>query len=187
MDRYIDLRVRSDPEFSAPQLMNALFAKLHRGLHDLRRNDIGVSFPDVEGGARGLGTRLRLHGSAEALERLMALSWLGGMRDHLHIGESLPVPSQTKHRCISRVQVDSNPERLRRRLMKRHGIDEKTARARVPDDAAKQCELPFLHLRSNGSGHHFRLFVQHGPLLDAPRVGAFNAYGLSSSATVPWF
>lgn len=187
MDCYIDLRVLPDPEFSVPQLMNALFAKLHRGLHDLRRNDVGVSFPDVERSKHGLGPRLRLHGSAEALDRLMALGWLTGMRDHLDIGLATPVPPQAKHRCISRVQVDSSPERLRRRLMKRHGLDEKAALARIPDNAAKRSVLPFLYLRSNGSGHHFRLFIHHGPLQDAPRPGSFNAYGLSSTATVPWF
>lgn len=187
MDRHIDLRVLRDPEFSVPLLMNALFAKLHRGLNDLRCADVGVSFPDVDKGGQGLGPRLRLHGSAEALERLMALNWLAGIRDHLQIGPVAAAPSQTKHRCVSRVQVDSSPERLRRRLVKRHDVDEETAQERIPDRAVKQSDLPFLQLRSNGSGHRFRLFIRHGPLFDTARPGSFSAYGLSSTATIPWF
>jgi len=187
IDHYLELKLLPDPEFPAPQLMNALFAKLHRGLHDLRRNDVGVSFPDVEQARHGLRAPPRLHGSAEALARLMALNWLTGMRDHLDIGEVAPVPPQAKHRCVSRVQVDSNPERLRRRLMKRHGLDAEAAQARIPDNAAQRCALPFVSLRSNGSGEHFRLFIRHGPLLDTAQPGPFGAYGLSTTTTVRWF
>lgn len=187
MDHYLDLKLLPDPEFPATQLMSALLAKLHRGLHDLRRTDVGISFPDVESASHSLGASLRLHGSAEALDRLMALNWLTGMRDHLTLGELAPIPAQVRWRCVSRVQVDSNPERARRRLIKRHGISEAQARQRIPDNAGKRCDLPYATLRSNGSGHSFRLFIRHGPLLDTPISGTFGAYGLSAQSSVPWF
>lgn len=187
MDHYLELRLRPDPEFPATQLMSALLAKLHRGLGQAGRNDIGISFPDVESVSHGLGTRLRLHGSAEALDRLLSHDWLSGMRDHVAVGELSPVPARVAWRCVSRVQVDSNPERARRRLIRRHGISEEEARTRIPDAAAKRCDLPFVRLRSNSNGHHFLLFIRHGPLLDAPRPGPFGAYGLSASSTIPWF
>lgn len=44
MDHYLDLKLLPDPEFPEPQLMSALLSKFHRALHDLRRNDIGISF-----------------------------------------------------------------------------------------------------------------------------------------------
>ncbi|MFT3760536.1 type I-F CRISPR-associated endoribonuclease Cas6/Csy4 [Thauera sp.] len=187
MDHYLDLTLLPDPEFPAPQLMSALFAKLHRGLHDLRRNDVGISFPDVEKTRSGLGARLRLHGTAEALKQLMALNWLTGMRDHLKVGATTPIPPQARHRCVSRVQVNSNPERLRRRLIKRHNLDAVAAQAQIPDNAVRHSPLPFINLRSNSSGEHFRLFIRHGPLQDAAQPGTFSAYGLSATATVPWF
>jgi CRISPR-associated endonuclease Csy4 len=187
MDHYLDLTLLPDAEFPAAQLMSALFAKLHRGLHDARRADIGVSFPDVDKGGHGLGPRLRLHGSAEALDRLLALNWLTGMRDHAQLGELAPVPADTQYRCVSRVQVDSNPDRARRRLIKRHGISEEEALRRIPESAAKRCNLPFVTLRSNGNGALFRLFVRHGPLLDAPTPGEFGSYGLSATSSIPWF
>lgn len=187
MDHYIDLKLLPDPEFAATQLMSALFAKLHRGLHDLGRNDVGVSFPAMPSGLPGLGDCLRLHGPAEALDRLLALNWLTGMRDHVRIGMIDTVPTSARHRIVSRVQVDSNPERMRRRLIKRHGLSEDEARARIPDNAAKRCALPFVVLRSNSSGQPFHLFIRHGPFLDTPQPGTFNHYGLSNTATVPWF
>ncbi len=187
MDRYIDLKLRPDPEFPQTLLMNALLAKLHRALHDLRRSDIGISFPEVGQNARNLGAHLRVHGNAQALSGLLALDWLVGMRDHVEATDALVVPEGVKHRAVSRVQVDSSPERARRRLIKRHGISEEESRERIPDSAGKRCDLPFATLRSKGNGEVFRLFVRQGPLLDQAQQGAFSGYGLSGTATVPWF
>ena len=78
MDHYIDITVLPDPEFPATTLMNALFAKLHRGLVDHGARDIGISFPDVVQSKRALGPRLRLHGSNSSLDRLMTISWMHG-------------------------------------------------------------------------------------------------------------
>lgn len=187
MDRYLDLTLRPDPEFPLTLLMNALLAKLHRALHDLRRDDIGISFPGIAHNPRNLGAHLRVHGNEQALSSLLALNWLTGMRDHVELSEMLTVPAGTMHRSVSRVQVDSNPERARRRLIKRHGISETEARQRIPDSAGKRTDLPFAQLRSHGSGETFRLFIRHGPLLEAAQAGAFSGYGLSSTSTVPWF
>lgn len=187
MDHYLDLTLLPDPEFPATQLMSALLAKLHRGLHDARRSDIGISFPGVETAGGNLGSRLRLHGSVQALDSLLAQNWLSGMRDHVRLSELAPIPAQVQWRCVSRVQVDSNPERARRRLIKRHGISEEEARGRIPDSASKRCDLPYATLRSNGNGHSFRLFIRHGPLLDHPTIGPFGSYGLSPQSTIPWF
>ncbi|MEX5351041.1 type I-F CRISPR-associated endoribonuclease Cas6/Csy4 [Pseudomonas juntendi] len=187
MDHYLELKLLADPEFPQPMLMNALLAKLHRALHDLRRDDIGVSFPEVSQQPRSLGGCLRLHSSREALVNLQALNWLSGMYDHLRILGPEPVPSTARYRQVSRVQVDSNPERLRRRLIKRHGISEEEARQRIPDSRGERCDLPFAQLRSQSSGQVFRLFIRHGPLLDEAQAGSFGGYGLSAHATVPWF
>ena len=109
------------------------------------------------------------------------------MRDHVNVGALAHVPAGATHRTLRRVQAKSNPERLRRRLMKRHGLDETQARERIPDNAAKTLNLPFLQLRSCSTGQTFRLFLSLGPEQPAPASGEFNAYGLSQNATGPWF
>lgn len=187
MDHYLDLRLLPDPEFPEHQLRDALFAKLHRALVQLQSDDLGISYPDADERAHRLGGRLRLHGSASALERLMAQPWLAGMRDHLHLGAIAPVPAGARHRQVQRVQAKSSPERLRRRQMRRHGLSAEEARARIPDSAAEQLKLPFLELASRSTGQRYRLFLRHGPLQATPIAGPFNAYGLSPTATVPWF
>ncbi|MDF0730247.1 type I-F CRISPR-associated endoribonuclease Cas6/Csy4 [Pseudomonas entomophila] len=187
MDRYLELTLLPDPEFPQPMLMNALLVKLHRALHDVRRDDIGISFPDFRQTPRTLGARLRIHGSQGALLALQARNWLSGMRDHVQLVGPEVVPTCARYRCVSRVQVDSSPERLRRRLIKRHGISEEEARLRIAGNVGKQCELPFAQVRSHTTGQVYRLFIRHGPLMDEARAGTFGGYGLSNAATVPWF
>lgn len=187
MDHYVDIEVRPDPEFAAPQLMSALYAKLHRALVTQGSNRIGVSLPDVDEQGPYLGTRLRLHGELAALSAMLASDWLTGMRDHVELTPPARAPDRVQHRVVRRVQVKSSPERLRRRLMRRHDLDEHEALKRIPDETARFARLPFVQLRSASTGQNFRLFIDHGPLLTSAAPGDFNAYGLSRGATIPWF
>ena len=185
MDSYLDLSLRPDPEFPHSQLMNALYAKLHRALVSMQVNTISVCFPAFTG--LKLGGVLRLIGPSAALTSLMVTPWLQGMRDHLQIGAVTALPAQVKHRKWQRIQCKSSPERLRRRQMKRHGLSEAQARERIPDTAAETLKAPFLHIASASTGQRFHLFLKVGPIQAQPETGAFNAYGLSQTATVPWF
>lgn len=187
MDYFLEIGLRPDPEFVPSQLMNALFSKLHRALVQTGNNRIGVSFPDARSDRPYLGDKLRLHGSAEQLDSLMGSDWLTGMRDHVCVGGIEAVPANVKFRVVRRVQAQSNPERLRRRYMKRHEVSEAELVGRFPDESGERLALPFVSLRSVSTGQNFRLFIEHGPLLDEARAGEFGCYGLSSTATVPWF
>ncbi|THF59400.1 type I-F CRISPR-associated endoribonuclease Cas6/Csy4 [Pseudothauera rhizosphaerae] len=187
MDYYIDIKLLPDPEFPAPTLMSALFAKLHRGLVDYGGRDIGVSFPEVDQDRRTLGRRLRLHGTAESLERLMRIAWLQGMRDHIAVTTLAPVPEEVAHRIVRRVQAKSNPERIRRRLMARKHMGADEARATIPDCAAQRLDLPYVEIASRTTGQRFKLFIEHQALRQTAVRGPFGTYGLSAIATVPWF
>ncbi len=187
MDSYIELQLLPDPEFPANMLMNALFAKVHRGLVSGGQGRVGISFPDVEQKSIGLGGRLRLHGMVADLEYLMSENWLKGMRDHLSCGQITLVPATSNHRVVRRVQAKSSPERERRRLVARKGISADVAMQVIPDSAAEMLSLPYLLLASQSTQQQFRLFVEHLPVQTEPVQGAFSAYGLSSVATVPWF
>lgn len=187
MDHYIEITLLTDPEFPATTLMNALFAKLHRGLVDYGKRDIGISFPDVDRSECGLGSRLRLHGSLSSLDGLMGVPWVQGMRDHMEVGKTVPVPAQCLHRVIRRIQAKSSPERMRRRLVARAAISEDEARLRIPDSAAQRLRLPYVEITSRSTQQRFRLFIEHLPPRSTATSGTFGVYGLSSSATVPWF
>ncbi len=191
MDHYLEILLHPDPEFTANILMSALFSKLHRGLVNHGSQRIGLSFPDIRPdstqGSRTLGQRVRLHGSRGNLHGLMQSGWLQGMRDHCELTGIMAVPDGAKQRVVCRVQAKSSPERLRRRLMMRKQIDEVAACESIPDSAAERLNLPFVTLSSATTSQRFKLFVEHRPIQDVAVPGIFSAYGLSNTATVPWF
>ncbi len=187
MDRFVDIQLRPDPEIAAHYLLGALYAKLHRALVARNSTGVAVSFPGYQNRPLTLGTCLRLLGSGSALDELTQSDWLSGMRDHVTIGAVAAVPTTATNRTLRRVQAKSNPERLRRRLIKRHGLDEAQARKRIPDSVTEMLQLPFVQLRSSSTGQMFRLFLNLGEMHAAPIPGEFNAYGLSQQATTPWF
>ncbi|MBW4056557.1 MAG: type I-F CRISPR-associated endoribonuclease Cas6/Csy4 [Proteobacteria bacterium] len=184
MGHYIDIKILPDTEFSPSLLMNALFAKFHRALVEAGHGEVGVSFPQAQ---KTLGDTARLHGSQGALERLMAIGWLKGLTDYTHVTAITVVPGNCKHRVVKRVQAKSSVERMYRRSVKKGWLTAEEAEARMNAGKEQQLKLPFVQLKSNSSGQAFRLFIQHGKLLDASVKGNFSAYGLSDTATIPWF
>ncbi len=187
MGHYLDIRLRPGPELDAAHLMTALYTRLHRALVQLQSDSIGVSFPEYDGRRPTLGTRLRLFGPQAALEQMTALPWLSGIRDHVTVTDILPIPAHARYRTLRRVQVKSSPERLRRRLMKRHQLTEAQAAERIPDAKARQSDQPFVVLTSASTGQRFRLFLELGAEEAQSSPGSLNTYGLSATATVPWF
>ena len=189
MDHYLELRLLPDPEFKTTVLMNALFAKLHRALFDLNSTRIGISFPGVQADPKhlSLGDRLRLHGTVDDLRALMALNWLAGMSDHTDLHGPAPVPATASYRVVRRVQAKSSPERLRRRLARRKALSAEATRLAIPDDKAERLRLPYVTITSRSTGQTFRLFIEHRPPGSEVAHGSFSDYGLSPTATVPWF
>lgn len=187
MTHALDLIVMQDAEFTKSQLLSALYAKLHRTLAIREASDVAVGFPGYRRSPPGLGNRLRLIGSELAVNSLADVTWLGGMRSFVQVSAVQEVPPNAAHHRLRRVQAKSNPERLRRRQMLRHGITLEEALRRIPDACAERLQLPFVQLSSSSTGHPFRLFLELGPALARPVSGSFNAYGLSSVATIPIF
>lgn len=184
---YLDIHLLPDPELPPHVLLAALFTKLHKALTELNMDEIGASFPDYEKTPARLGNCLRLIGPIAALTRLIEGPWLGALRDHVRTTAIDTVPDGVEHRKLCRIQAKSSPARLRRRQMKRHGLSESQALKQVPDDAVEYLSLPFLQLFSASTGQPFRLFLELGAPQEAVSRGAFNAYGLSSTRTIPCF
>ena len=187
MNRYLEITLLPDPDFSSGILMNALFSRLHLVLATQRAVNIGISFPDWKQNGLTLGARMRLHGKGGDLEKIMQGGWTAGLQDHAIIGAIMAVPAHAGHRVVRRVQAKSNPERERRRLMRRKNISAEAAREIIPDSTAQRLKLPCLILTSRSTGQQFRLFIEHLPLQEQAVEGTFGAYGLSPTATVPWF
>ncbi|MBA6412060.1 type I-F CRISPR-associated endoribonuclease Cas6/Csy4 [Parahaliea sp. F7430] len=187
MDYYLDIKLLPDPDFIPSMLMNALFSKLHRVLVERRELNVAVSFPEYSLNPLGLGNCLRLYGKQGDLDSLQDTGWLTGMRDHVVYRDVQPVPSNTEYVEVRRVQARSNVERLVRRSAKRKGISEEQAREAYQNAQPKMLRLPFISLNSQSSGRRFSLFIEQGRPQKESKAGEFNRYGISQTATVPWF
>lgn len=160
MDHYLEIRVLPDAELDTDVLMATLFTKLHRALGKRGKGDIGVSFPRFD---MTLGSCLRLHGTLQALQELEAGGWRKGFTDYCQCSPVQLIPAIQGWRTVSRVQDRHTP------------LNERP----VP--------LPYVDITSLSSQQQFRLFICHGEVAPVPAHGTFNYYGLSTTATIPWF
>ncbi|MEE9338695.1 MAG: type I-F CRISPR-associated endoribonuclease Cas6/Csy4, partial [Methylococcaceae bacterium] len=115
MKYFIKIQIKPDAEMRENLLLNKVYTKLHKALHTLQSTDIGISFPNYK---VKLGDVIRLHGSDSSLSKLQATNWLGGLSGYCDVSEVLSIPSDVKHRAISRVQSNMTASKLRR-LIKR--------------------------------------------------------------------
>ncbi len=184
MDYYIEIRLLPNPQVPDTILMSILFAKLHHALAQAGHGEVGISFPQAK---RTLGDRVRLHGSQQALIRIVKLDWLKDLREYISESAIKEVPSDCMHRVVKRLQAKGSPDRLYRRSVKKNKISLEEAEKRVLNYKKIDLDAPFVQLKSHSSRQPFRLFIQQGEILQEPQQGAFSSYGLSSGATIPWF
>jgi len=184
MNHYIDIIIKPDAEMRENLLLNKVYSKLHKALVDLKSTDIGVSFPRYE---IILGEVIRLHGSEIKLSELQDTGWLGGLKGYCNVSDIRLVPSSEAHyRTVSRIQSNMTEAKLRR-LIKRgsiSGSELKTYKAKM---FTKGLDNPYLELESSSNGHKHRRYIQFGELIGEPVEGFFDQFGLSKTATIPWF
>lgn len=185
MNHYIDINLFPDAEIPGPVLMNTVFSKFHKALHDLNATTIGVSFPKAR---VTLCNLLRLHGNEVDLSSLMKKDWLGGISGYCKVSEVTQVPEFVKHRTVSRKQLTKSSAKLRRQERRSNLTEVQLADYQVKMiNQRENMTLPYLDLTSASNGHKHRRYIEFGPLRDTPVLGEFDQFGLSKTATVPWF
>jgi len=208
MDYYLDLKIRPDEEVPLYFIRNKVFTKLHKALHDLKQTAIGVSFPECKpecekmqkkggmGNIIKLGKVIRLHGAKTDLQSLQDANWLGGLSGYCEVSEILPVPETVEsYRTVSRIQPTMTEAKLKKRIeyQKANGDLKSDAeiKAYIKQYRAKMfassLDNPYLELQSSSTGEIYRIFIDFGELQGQPVLGEFNRFGLSKTATIPWF
>lgn len=183
MDSYIEIVLKPDAEMPLNWLLNAIYTKLHKTLVDVRSTDLGVSFPKTK---VTLGDTLRLHGKATALDRLSSSDWLGGMVGYCKISPIQPVPDTAQHRTVSRKQPAMTQSKLNR-LIKRGSINQEQVKEYRKKMFTQGLNDPYVELKSISNGHSHRRYIVLGVLRDKPLLGKFDQFGLSKTASIPWF
>lgn len=184
MNYFVNIRILPSPEFRDSMLMNEIFFNLHKVLVSQGEGEIGISFPNFK---KTLGDILRLHGTQASLQRLMSTDWMDRLMNYIKVSGIAKIPENVCYRVVKRIQTKSSAQRLIRRSVRKGWLTEEEAALKIKEKTDKKLTLPFLQLKSLSTEQTFRLFVEHGPITTEPMIGAFNAYGLSTNATIPWF
>lgn len=207
MKYYQDITLLPEPDIELNFLWCKVFTQMHIALVECKngngQSDIGFSWPNYHFGKAGvgLGNKLRVFAQTEAqLEKLNVASWLSRLSDYAHISSVKAVPEQVEYVSFARKSVKGEKRIAKDMLAKAELWSEKSG------DSVEKClqaleatkptsvnRLPYIVLESQQTKAHaqkkaqpFKLFIEK---INKPEavVGAYSCYGLSKTATVPWF
>lgn len=183
MNYFIDITIKPDAEMRENVLLNTVYSKLHKALFTLSSTDIGVSFPKY---SVLLGRVIRIHASQERLSELQKMAWLGGLVGYCDETEPCSIPDNCQYRTVSRKQTTMSLAKLRR-LMNRGSITPEKAKEYKAKMFTQGLDNPYLELESASNGNKHRRYIEFGDLSGNSVVGSFDNFGLSRTATIPWF
>ena len=193
MDYYFDIRMVPDDDIPIYFIRNKVYTKFHKALCDLKATDIGISFPKYR---VKLGEVIRIHASSDRLKELQMMNWLGGLSGYCDVSDILPVPKTVEgYRTVSRVQPTMTLAKLEKRVKYQKANGDLITKEEVESYKkqykakmfAQGLDNPYLELQSNSNGHKHRRFIQFGELLESCTEGEFDQFGLSKTASIPWF
>ncbi len=197
MNYYQDITLLPDAEISLGFIWQKVYQQVHIGLADNKtaenQSAIAIAFPEYGSNGFPLGNKLRLLAETQAqLEQLTIEKWLERLNDYCHTKSIKPVPSNIeKYVCYKRKQFKSNlpKEAKRRAKYKNETFDQALAHFQ---HYQTECKLPYINMTSlsmkeaQDVSRNFKLFIEREELNER-RAGVFDCYGLSKTATVPWF
>jgi CRISPR-associated endonuclease Csy4 len=183
MTHYIDIQLLPNKEIRENVLLNQIYTSFHKRLYDLQSDNIALSFPEYK---LKLGRLFRIHGEKEALEKLNEKEWLGLFAKFCKVSSLTIVPSEVKYRTISRIQQNMTESKLRR-LIKRGNISEEDIKKYRVKMISGGLDNPYVELVSMSNGQLHRRFIEFSELQNKEVNGKFDLFGLSKSATIPWF
>jgi CRISPR-associated endonuclease Csy4 len=184
MDFYLEISIKKETSDSN-RVLSELVSALHKTLFDIQASDVGISFPECD--QHTLGKKLRLHGTQSRLLQFQRGDWIGDyVSVDVEIKDVMPVPVDTLHRCFFRKQPTKSKAKLRRAL-KRGYFNPDHAQHYRQKMMNQGFNSGFLMLKSSSNGQIHRRYVVMGELEKVAVSGEFDAFGLSRTATVPWF
>ena len=203
MKFYLDITLLPDAEVNIGFIWQKVYQQIHIALVENKtasgNSAIAVSFPEYGSKNFPLGSKLRLLAQTQdQLNKLNAPKWLSRLTDYCHVTSIKETPQAvSEFVCFSRFRIKSNflKKAQRRAIHLNKPLDEVITYMQAEDKARGICyetKLPFINMQSaekegaDGVRHNFKLFVEQ-KLLSEIVIDDFDCYGLSKTATVPWF
>jgi len=200
MKYYLDITLLPDTEANLGFLWQKVFQQVHIALVDNKvgdnESDVALSVVGYRDQTFPLGNKLRLLAASEdILQKLDIHRWLNRLNDYCHISSIKTVPTDIKkYARFNRKNVKSIEKKAQRRAAHLAKPYEEVLAYLIEEDKSKACKLPFINVESQeskkqsgqGVSCQFLLFIEQ-TLFDEAVNGKFDCYGLSKTATVPWF
>lgn len=183
MEYFIEINLQRNKELRPNILLNNVYTNLHQRLYDMNCKTVGVSFPNFR---VILGNKLRIHGNLNDLNEIQSVDWLGNIKQYCVVSGIEPIPENVQYRTMSRIQSTMSQSKLRR-LIKRGTILEEDVKKYKVQMLQKGLGNPYVELVSASNGKLHRRYFQFGELQHKNVSGEFDFFGLSKTATVPWF
>ncbi|MEE9338256.1 MAG: type I-F CRISPR-associated endoribonuclease Cas6/Csy4 [Methylococcaceae bacterium] len=199
MKYYLDITLLPNAEANLGFLWQKVYQQIHLALveNKIAKNEsaIAVSFPNYKDKEFPLGDKVRLFADEEKLlKQLNIEKWLSRLSDYTHLKPIKTVPETVNQFArFKRKQFKSNllKEAKRRAEYKNESLD--TALEHFKHYETKN-SLPYINMTSLSmdkgspaiSNRHFKLIIDR-EILEEPEQGAFDCYGLSKTASIPWF
>ena len=150
-------------------------------------SEYGVSFPQYCTQLNALGCKLRIFASdSDRLQKLNLHRWLDRLRDYCRVTGIEVVPDEVEHVRFKRRQLCTGIERLARRRAKRKQESFEQALAYYSGFNSQTTRLPYIYMNSLSGKQRFPLFIEK-EVATHQETGEFSCYGLSITATIPWF
>lgn len=215
MNYYQDLMLTANAEVNLGYVWQKVFQQVHIALVEngyeyvrkesngkettLRGSNIAVSFPRYTDKAYPLGNRLRLLAQEQVfLEKLGIDKWLSRLQDYVQIASIKAVPSSVSYvgfrqkRVKGEKRLEQSLQKKAKHLSNKFGLDlNSTLQELKKKHVFNEEKLPYIQVESQSSATgdrkpRFKLFIEKAELAGSQQ-GKFDCYGLSKTATVPWF
>ncbi|MEA2091526.1 MAG: type I-F CRISPR-associated endoribonuclease Cas6/Csy4 [Campylobacterota bacterium] len=189
MKYYIDIKLLPEVDISLGFLWKKVYQQIHLALVEAKDEAIALSFPGYGDKIFPLGDRLRVF--AQNIDDLEALSldkWLNRLQDYCFVSKIKETPKVDKYVSFTRKQVKYHDDVLKRAThqAKRRDISIEEALKHFEGYKEKKNNLPFIQVKSLSSEQELKLFIEKKEL-NEEMLGVFNTFGLSKTATIPWF
>ena len=215
MNYYQDITLVSNAEINLGYIWQKVFQQAHIALVEngykyeskeksgiekhLRGSNIAVSFPCYADKDYPLGNKLRLLAHDQVLlEKLGIEKWLCRLLDYVKIDAIEEVPSSVSYvgfrqkRVKGEKRLEQSLQKKAKHIADKFGMDFNiTLRDLKKKHVFNKEKLPFIQVESQSSATtdrkpRFKLFIEKAELA-VQQEGIFDCYGLSKTATVPWF
>lgn len=178
MKYYFDIKLISSKGRSLPRAASEAMQVIHLALVAMKSKKIGISFPEF---GPTLGGLIRVHGEKRLLEVLRER--ISGLPVGTMMLDIKKIPLDCSYSRYERARPSRQRSKLRSGIRSGHITNVREYQKKMCQEVI---ELPFFLGMSSSTKQYYKRFVRK-IIVDEPKDGFFDTFGMSKTASVPEF